>query len=55
MRRCWELEPEHIVLECHRCGELVIVLGRRENWYTEENISFECECGQRLTIAPEVH
>jgi hypothetical protein len=53
VRRCWEIEPDRIVLECHQCGELIIVLGCEENWYTGGNIAFECECGQRLTIASE--
>ena len=53
MSRCWKLEPDRIVLECHQCGETMIVLGCEEDWYTDENISFECQCGQRLTIASE--
>ena len=53
MKRCWELEVDRIVLECHQCGEVIIVLGCEENWYTGGNIFFECQCGQRLTIVSE--
>lgn len=55
MRRCWEFEPDRIVLECHECGEMIVVLGCEESWYTEEDIFFECQCGQRLTISPGSH
>ena len=55
MSNCWELEPERKVLECYQCGELVIILGSEEDWYTDGNIFFECWCGQRLTITPESH
>ena len=55
MSSCWELEPDRIVLECYRCGEMVIVLGCEEDWYTDGSIFFECQCGQRLTIASEPH
>jgi hypothetical protein len=53
MERCWEFESDRIVLECHQCGEKVILLGREEDWYIEGHIFFECQCGQRLTIATE--
>jgi hypothetical protein len=53
MSRRWELEPERILLECHHCGEIVIALGYEEYWYTDGNIFFECQCGQRLAIASE--
>ena len=53
MKRCWGFEPDRIVLRCHQCGEVIIVLGYEQNWYVEGNISFECQCGQRLSIAPE--
>jgi len=51
MKRGWELEPDSIVLECHRCGELIVLVGHEENWYTEEHSFFECQCGQKLTMA----
>ena len=41
---------ERIVLEC-RCGEVVILLGQEEDWYSEGRTVFECECGNRLTLA----
>jgi hypothetical protein len=52
VRHSWELESDHIVLECYQCGEVIILLGREEDWHTERNIFVECQCGQRLTIAP---
>lgn len=55
MNSCWELEPDRIVLECYQCGELVIVLGGEENWCADENIFFECWCGQRLMITSGSH
>jgi hypothetical protein len=55
MNRCWKIEPDRVVLECSKCGEMVIVLGCEEDWYTEEDIFFECQCGQRLTIASALH
>ncbi len=53
MERCWEPGSDRIVLECHQCGEKVILLGREEDWYIEGHIFFECQCGQRLIIAAE--
>ena len=55
MSPCQEFEPNRIVLKCHQCEEMIIVLGREEDWYTEGNIFFECQCGQRLSIASEPH
>ncbi len=55
MSRYWKLEPDGIVLECHQCGEKIVVLGCEEDWYADGSISFECQCGQRLTIASEPH
>ncbi len=51
MRRCWDLQSDYIVLECSQCEEITILLGREEEWYIEGYAFFECECGQRLTIA----
>jgi hypothetical protein len=53
MSSYWELEPDRIVLECDQCGEMVIVIGCEEDWYTDRNIFLECQCGQRLTIPSE--
>ena len=54
MKRCWEFEPDRIILECHQCEEMIILLGREEDWYTEEgHIFFECQCGQILAISTE--
>ena len=54
MRRYWESESEQTVRECHRCGEMIILLGHEEDWYTEEGpIFFECQCGESLTISTE--
>ena len=55
VRHSWEPESDCTVLECYRCGEVIIVLGREEDWHTEGNIFFECECGQRLAIARKPH
>jgi hypothetical protein len=38
------------VLACS-CGERVILIGRIEDWYAEERLSFPCACGKRLTFA----
>jgi hypothetical protein len=44
-----------MILRCNQCAEMVVVLGREEDWYMEGYmegyILFECECGQRLTMA----
>jgi hypothetical protein len=54
MRRYWESESDRMVFECYWCGEIIILLGHKEDWYTEEGyIFFECQCGQRLTISAE--
>lgn len=41
---------ERIVLEC-RCGEVIILLGQEEDWYSEGRTAFECECGNEVTLA----
>ncbi len=51
MRHYSELEPEHIMLECRRCGEMMVLLGREEDWRSEGRNVFECECGESLTIS----
>lgn len=53
MRRCWEFGSDRIILECYRCGEKTILLGREEDWHMEVNSFFECQCGQILTIDAE--
>ncbi len=50
MRHFWEPDSDCTVLECYQCGEVIIVLGREEDWHTEGNIFIECECGQRLLL-----
>jgi hypothetical protein len=55
VRHFWETESDHTVLECSQCGEVVILLGREEDWHTEMNIFVECQCGQRLAITPKAH
>jgi hypothetical protein len=42
---------EQIVLECSRCGERLILLGFESDWYSEGRTVFECECGEKLTLA----
>ncbi len=46
---------EHIVLECHRCGERLILLGRENDWHWEGRTVFECECGEGLTLADRIY
>ncbi len=41
---------ERILLEC-RCGEVMILIGREDDWYSEGRAVFECGCGERLTLA----
>ena len=50
MRHYSEQESERIVLEC-QCGDMVILLGREEDWRSEGHTIFECECEERLSIA----
>jgi hypothetical protein len=51
MKCGWEKDSESIVLECYRCRELIVLLGHEEDWYAEEHSFFECQCGQKLTLA----
>jgi hypothetical protein len=37
------------VLECG-CGERLILLGLEEDWLSEQQTNFECQCGQILTL-----
>jgi hypothetical protein len=37
------------VLECNKCGEVLILLGSEEDWQSERTF-FECHCGQTLTL-----
>jgi hypothetical protein len=41
---------ERIVLGC-KCGERVVLLGFEEDWHSEGRTTFECECGEELTLA----
>jgi hypothetical protein len=50
VKRCWERESDRMILRCNQCAEMVVVLGREEDWYMEGYIFFECQCGQRLTM-----
>jgi hypothetical protein len=45
---------EQIVLECSRCGERLILLGFESDWYSEGRTVFECECGEKLTLADRI-
>ena len=57
MQQVSEVPAEHfvtcskaIVLEC-RCGEELILLGREEDWRSEERSVFECSgCGGKLLL-----
>ena len=39
-----------IILWCAERGEALVLLGREEDWGSERT-SFECYCGQKLTLA----
>jgi hypothetical protein len=41
---------EQIVLEC-KCGERLILLGFESDWYSEGRTTFECDCGESLTLS----
>lgn len=41
---------QRIVLGCEKCGEKLVLLGREEDWLSEE-VDFVCECGEELTFA----
>jgi hypothetical protein len=45
---------ERIVLECNKCGERLILLGFESDWHSEGRTTFECGCGERLTLADRV-
>lgn len=47
---------DRILLRCRRCGGLVILLGREEDWYfVGERRVFACGgCGKELTLAHRV-
>ncbi len=50
--RCWEFEAERVVLKCRQCGEMLVLLGRVEDWHSEYGRTiFECECGEALFIS----
>ena len=42
---------ERIILECKKCGERLILLGFEDDWRSEGRTTFECECGEELTLA----
>jgi hypothetical protein len=45
---------EHIALECNKCGERLILLGFESDWHSEGRTTFECECGEKLTLADRI-
>ena len=45
-----EFETDSILLECRRCAEATILLGCEEDWRLGSRSTFECECGESLTI-----
>ena len=51
--------PGRIALACGGCGELILFLGRKRDWYEPgadgHPKSFRCgRCGQQLTLADRV-
>jgi hypothetical protein len=54
MRRSLEIDPsERIILGCG-CGERLVLLGHESDWYAEGRATFECECGEELSLADRV-
>jgi hypothetical protein len=54
MQRSWEIETsQRILLECG-CDERLVLLGREDDWHAEGRSTFECECGEELTLADRV-
>ena len=51
MRNATEIEPtDRTILACE-CGELLILLGSRDDWRSEEHASFKCgACGSELSF-----
>jgi hypothetical protein len=45
---------EHILLECNECGERLILLGFESDWHSEGRTTFECQCGESLTLANRI-
>jgi hypothetical protein len=45
---------EHIVLECNKCGERLILLGFESDWHSEGRTTFDCNCGEKLTLADRI-
>ena len=40
-----------IVIDCSRCGEKLLLLGRESDWATEGRTAFECGgCGKKLSL-----
>jgi hypothetical protein len=44
-----ERSSEQVVLTCKECGEKLILLGPKEDWYSKHAI-FIGECGHKLTL-----
>jgi len=40
---------DSITLNCE-CGERIVLLGRATDWYDENRLDFECECGNILAL-----
>jgi hypothetical protein len=48
---------ECLVLGCKGCGELLLLLGREDDWYGGEGRrrTFRCSgCGEQLTLADRI-
>ncbi len=43
-----------LVLECKKCGEHLILLGLEDDWRLQAT-SFECGCGEKLTLSDRRH
>jgi hypothetical protein len=45
---------DQIVLSCS-CGEKIVLIGRLTDWYDQEQLEFDCECGRSLTFSDALH
>jgi hypothetical protein len=41
---------DHIVLTCS-CGEKIMLIGRKTDWYDQGQLEFTCACGRSLSFS----
>ncbi len=50
-----EIESSELTLACTGCADSVVLLGRKEDWYSEGRTNFTCSgCGEHLTLAQRI-